>query len=55
MLLANYIYSSALQTLDLFSVSSLQWREYGYVARLKLVRGMGRDTTEYYVVLKAKF
>ena len=54
MLLADYIYSSTLKTLDLFSVSSLQRREYGYVARLKLVRGVGRDTTEYYVVLKAE-
>ena len=42
------------QTLDLFSISSLQWREHGYVARLKLVGGVGRDTTEYYVVLKAE-
>jgi len=53
--LLNRLYTSAIQTLNLITIGCLQGGENSNITGLKLVRGVGRKTTQDNLVLKAKF
>ena len=54
MLLPNRVDSSTLHTFDLFAIGSLQGPEDSNITGLKLVGGMGGQSTKYNVVLKTE-
>ena len=54
MLLADYIYTSLIQSFNLVAIGCLQGREDSNITGLELVGGMRGEATQYDVMLKAK-
>jgi hypothetical protein len=54
MLLGYCVHAAAVQSLNLITVGCLQGRKDGDITGLQFVRGMGRQTAQDVVVLKAK-
>ena len=54
MLFANCIYTSTVQSFNLFAVCCLQRTKHSYIAWLELVGGVGRKTTENDIFLNTK-
>jgi hypothetical protein len=53
-LLADYIYTSLLKSINLVAISCLKWSKQCYITRLELVRGIRRETTKKNIVLETE-
>jgi hypothetical protein len=53
-LLANCIYTSLLESINLVTIGYLEWGKQCYITRLELVGGMRRETTQKNIVLKTE-